>query len=295
MAFLRTINIVVHHPLNRGRVFKAILRYLKWQITSRLMPGEVIYEWIKGVRFVVRPRETGLVESIYTGLLEFEEMAFFLHYVGSTDLFVDVGANVGIYTLLSCGVKGARGYAFEPIPATYLRLSQNIRLNGLEDWVKFINAGVGDKPGTLYFTDRENVTNHVLRGAGKKDSLKVNVVTLDNILKDEKPSALKIDVEGYEVPVLRGAKKILKKSSLRVALIETNGSGVRYGFDDERIGSIMMENGFKPYNYDPFKRELSLIKGVNRERGNTLFIRDIQKVQSRVRAAEKILILGHFL
>jgi FkbM family methyltransferase len=293
MAFLKTLNVILNHPLCRDKRMNALWRYFKWQIGSRLIPGEVVYEWMDGIRFIVRKGETGLVESIYTGLLEFEEMAFFLHYIDDKDLFIDVGSNVGTYSLLCCGVKKARGYAFEPVAGTYRRLSQNLRLNHLEERIKALNVCVGDKPGTLLFTANENVTNHVLTKQGGCDSIRVEVKTLDAILRNEKSTSMKIDVEGYEVPVLKGAKRTLKKSSLSVVLIETNGSGARYGYDDSTIVSIMKGYGFSPCSYNPFERELQPLPGVNPKGSNTLFVREVNKVKDRVRNEKKIHIFGY--
>jgi FkbM family methyltransferase len=292
VAFLKTIGLIANHPLSKMNYLDAFRRYVNWQIACRLMPGEFVYQWIGGVKFIVRKGETGLVEAIYMGLLEFEDMAFFLHYIDNHDLFVDVGANVGMYTLLGCGVKGARGFAFEPVPETFGRLSNNIRLNQMEFRVRLLNAGVGQKQGSLYFTSGENVTNHVATEEPKTNSVKVNVVTLDHVLKNEKPTALKIDVEGYEIPVLMGARNVLKKSSLRVVLIETNGSGNRYGYSDDMILSTMTKNGFLPYEYNPLKRELVLAKNGMNLKGNTLFVRNLQDVLKKIQNAPQINVFG---
>ena len=60
--------------------------------------------------------------NIYCGLVEFADMAFVLHVLRAGDLFVDIGANAGAYTLLASSVAGAKTTCFEPAPATYARL-----------------------------------------------------------------------------------------------------------------------------------------------------------------------------
>lgn len=292
MGIFNTLSFIINHPLNRKNRASALWNFLKWQVGSRLVPGEVVYEWVDGVKFFVRPGETGLTQNVYTGLQEFEDMAFILHYVNQNDLFIDVGSNVGSYSLLGCGVKGARGYAFEPIFQTYKRLCGNIHLNRLETRIRTLNIGLGEKPGYLPFTMNENCTNHVFSKADKGDSIKVKMETLDELLRTEKPSVVKIDVEGYEVMVLRGAKKILKKPSLSAVLIETNKSGTRYGFREEQIDSIMFENDFMKYSYNPFNRMLQSLDNNYSSKGNTMFIRDINKVNKRILAAKHFEILG---
>jgi hypothetical protein len=67
-------------------------------------------------------------------------MAYVLHTLTPDDFFVDVGANVGSYTVLACAVRGAKGYCFEPVPTTYRRLLDNLRLNDLTSRVVSLNS-----------------------------------------------------------------------------------------------------------------------------------------------------------
>src|ERR1700681_3691909 len=129
MSMLNVVKFLVSHPLNKYAKLSAIARIVKWQIGARLVPGDVVFEWINGSRFLVRKGETGLTGNIYAGLHEFPDMGYLLHVLREDDLFVDVGANVGSYTILACSVRRARGFAFEPVPTTYKRLFENIRLN----------------------------------------------------------------------------------------------------------------------------------------------------------------------
>lgn len=118
MWLFNTIKFIINHPLNQENKLGAIIQFARWQVGSRLVPGAIIYDWVNGSRFLVKNGETGLTGNIYTGLHEFQDMAFLLHFLRSEDLFVDVGANVGSYTILACSAIGARGIAFEPVPST---------------------------------------------------------------------------------------------------------------------------------------------------------------------------------
>ena len=82
MKLAHTVKFIVSHPMNRGQKLRAIMRFAKWQIGSRLVPGAVVYDWINGSKFLVRTGETGLTGNIYTGLHEFCDMGFVLHYLG---------------------------------------------------------------------------------------------------------------------------------------------------------------------------------------------------------------------
>ena len=234
--------------------------------------------------------------NIYTGLHEFPDMGFLLHFLRAEDLFVDIGANVGSYTILACSAVGARGIAFEPVPSTYKKLVENIRLNYLDEKVKCVNKGVGDQQGTIAFTSDSDTTNHALASGEQCDNqVTVEVTSLDNALAGDDPSLIKIDVEGYETLVLEGAREILKNQTLKAVIMELNGSGGRYGFDESKILESMLSNGFKTYSYKPLARKLINLEGKNLNSGNTLFIRDKSIVEDRLRVASKVTINGqHF-
>ena len=156
------------------------MRFAKWQIGSRLVPGAVVYDWINGSRFLVRTGETGLTGNIYTGLHEFSDMGFLLHFLRDEDLFIDVGANVSSYTILACSVAGARAYAFEPVPSTYNRLTENMRLNHLDNKVKYVNKGVGTQQGSIAFTSDRDTMNHALaHGEQSSNTINIDVISLD--------------------------------------------------------------------------------------------------------------------
>jgi len=293
MSLLSTIRFIANHPLNRAHKLGSIIRYAKWQIGSRLVPGAVVYEWVNGSKFIVKSGEKGLTGNIYCGLHEFPSMGFLLHFLRSEDLFVDVGANLGSYTILACSAVGARGVAFEPVPCTFTKLVENIRLNHLDGKVTCINKAVGNRVGTLAFTSTCNTTDHVLLSGEPCDNkIIVEVTTLDTALAGENPSLIKIDVEGYETPVLAGAQATLKKQMLKAVILELAGIGNRYGFDESKLVEGMLCNGFKTYSYNPITRKLTAVGGRDIHSGNTLFIRDISFVEDRLKTAPTVTING---
>lgn len=296
MSLLNTIKFITDHPLNRQRKLSSIIRFAKWQVGSRLVSGAIIHDWVNGSKFLVKTGETGLTGNIYTGLHEFPDMGFLLHFLRGEDLFVDIGANVGSYTILACSAVGARGFTFEPVPSTYKRLVENMRLNHLDERVKCINKGVGSQQGSIAFTVDSDTTNHVLAsGEQCANKITVEVTSLDTALHGECPSLIKIDVEGYETPVLEGAQETLKNQTLHAVIMELNGSGSRYGFDESKLLELMFSYGFNTYSYNPLSRTLMGLEGKRSDSVNTLFIRDKSFVEERLRASPKVTVHGkHF-
>jgi FkbM family methyltransferase len=293
LSRLDTLNFILGHPLNQGRRLGSLARYTRWQVASRLARGPLVFEWVNGSKLLISAGETGLTGNVYTGLHDLSEMGFLLHVLAHDDLFVDVGANAGSYTVLACAAAGARGIAFEPVPATFERLVRNVRLNDLEQRVVTVNKGVGAEPGEIAFTSGMDTVDHVLApGERAEAAITVEVTSLDAFLDGRVPAALKIDVEGYEVPVLAGARKTLADDSLHSAIIELNGSGERYGYEDSAIIETMAGYGFGTYAYDPLSRSLERIEGKDPDSMNTLFVRDRARVEERLAAAPVVSVNG---
>lgn len=296
LSLISTLRFITSHPLNDESKVKSIFRFLKWQIGSRMVSGAIVYDWVNGSRFIVKQGETGLTGNIYTGLHEFSDMAYLLHVLRRDDLFIDVGANVGSYTVLACAAVGARGYAFEPVPETYQRLVENVRINHLEDRVKSVNMGIGAGAGIIAFTKDRDTMNHALAPEEQSESrIDIEVTALDIALNGASPTVMKIDVEGYETPVLQGSENTLKQQTLNSVIMELNGSGGRYGYDEAKILELMFDHGFKTYSYDPLERRLFNLHGKNLRSGNTLFIRDEPFVTDRLVSAPKVLVHGKWL
>jgi FkbM family methyltransferase len=236
---------------------------------------------------------TGATQNIYTGLHEFEDMAFVLHALRENDVFVDIGANIGSYTVLAGAVVGARCIAFEPIPTTYHHLIQNINLNGISKVVDAQNSGIGSEDGELKFTSGLDTVNHVItESEDKTDSISVPVKSLDSAVGGQFPTIIKIDVEGFESNVIEGASEVLAQESLLAVVMELNGSGSRYGFDERILHKKMLDFGFETFTYSPFARKLIPLNGKNMKSSNTLYLKNREEVQSRVKSARPFSVNG---
>jgi FkbM family methyltransferase len=233
-------------------------------------------------RFIVKRGRTGLTGNLYYGLHEFEDMAFILHFLRNSDTFIDIGSNVGSYSILATGVKCAQTISFEPVPSTFDLLSQNKSINPHKEKWRIENCGLGDSESTLFFSVDRDTMNSVVDSNYLGKKLPIKVITLDNYCKVNSisPTVLKIDAEGFDENVILGAKKIISDYNLKAIIIESNSDTVK---------KILEENNFKEYSYYPFTRELFINKS---KEGNSLYIKDIKFVLDRVKGSPKINILG---
>lgn len=275
------------HPIGKYQPIRNLLRYLSFNIKS-IFFNEIIFSWIGNLKFIARKGDAGIVGNIYFGLYEFYESIFLLHFLEEQDVFFDIGANLGHYSLLASGVKKCKSIAIEPVPDTFEQLNKQIQLNGLTGLITPLNIGVADKIGSLNFsTDRGTMNRSV--SADYKNSVAIPVRTIDNLTEGiGTPIAIKIDVEGFEEYVLAGAKNMLNNPVLKVLIVELNNSGINYGVIDDDIYIQITNYGFKPYHYDPFTRKLIAIDNYNKDSFNTIFIRDENFVQQRMTRSVKI-------
>ncbi len=288
MPIFDTLKAIATHPVNKGSELGAFSRFLKWQINSRLNPYPVVYPFVENSKLIIWKGLTGATGNIYMGLHEFEDMAFVLHFLRPDDLFVDIGANVGSYTVLSAGVVGAKTISIEPVPGTYEILLTNIKLNNCEQIAKPLNIGLGSEKKTIKFTRSFGTENHVALD-NETDTIDVPVEKFDDLMVGKLPVLVKMDVEGFETEVLNGMGKSLENNQLKAIIIELNGSGNRYGYDESKIHEKLLSHHFTPFQYRPFERELIKVEKYGTH--NTIYIRDINFVKNRVISARKFKVL----
>ncbi|MDB5136542.1 MAG: FkbM family methyltransferase [Mucilaginibacter sp.] len=287
------MRFILTHPLGSRHPVKSIFHFLLWQAQSSFLPSKFfVKQFISPVRFYARKRLTGVTGNIYTGLHEFNDMAFLLHFLNAEDVFFDVGANVGSYSLLASGVCKCKSISIEPVKSSFDILNLNIKLNKLQDRVLTINSAAGAVKGMITFTTDQDTENHVIAKDEVNASgvINVPVIAIDSLLSGNSPSLIKIDVEGYETEVMKGMANTLNLSVLKAIIIELNGSGERYGYDEIEIHRLLLDKKFIPYTYDPFSRNLTEIASFGNN--NTIYCRDVDFINSRLKQAAAIHIMG---
>lgn len=290
----RNIAGILRHPMNRGQRVAGLRRWAAWQVGARVTGGERVIPFVNDLKIVGTVGMTGPATTAYWGLNEPDDMAFLAHYLRPDDLLADVGANIGLYGVLAAGVAGARAVCFEPLPRLASFILRNIEINGLGDLIQHRPEAVGAATGVIdLLSDVSDVSTRVqgLRDRGTAGTM-VPHTTLDIALAETPPSALKIDVEGYEGAVLEGADKCLLNPRLKAVLLEINSNAGRYGYGSAWILNRMGKAGFQPFRYQRDERRLVPLVGVNLASDNTLFLRDPEEARERVRQAQPIRVLG---
>lgn len=200
--------------------------------------------------------------SAATGLHEPSEQLFVTSYVRPDDGVIDVGANVGIYAV-ACAALDARVVALEPSTLTRTALEENIRINHLEGRVRVYAVAAGEASRNGQLTMSLDACNHLddsnddlarTDQEGTAHEL-VDVRTLDSLLKDvedwlapHRISLVKVDAEGHDLQVLRGASRLIE-SHRPVILVESWEGGTD-------IRALLADVGYRVHRYDIDSRRL---------------------------------------
>jgi FkbM family methyltransferase len=209
------------------------------------------------------------------------------------DVVLDIGANIGNYSLTAAKAVGTSGsiYSFEPSTATFLQLQENIRLNGLQT-IHAIQAAVGNSPGlaTLYVSANDNIGMTSLQPADNFSDVveQVKLITIDDFVRKTgipQVSLIKIDIEGSELAALQGMLEVLTRHQ-PLLMVEINAATLaRFGTAPSALYGFLQSLGYQPYEIIDSKT-IRLVNDMDKEADLMLF------ATSKHRIAEKLDLLG---
>lgn len=168
------------------------------------------------------------------------EFQQFLSCCGPGMSLFDIGASFGIFSL-ACAGLGGKALAVDPSHIATKMISRHIKLNGFSNSVQVLEAAVGDGNGTIEMLSAGIYSDGYLRfapGREKRELTIVPLTTVDNlVMRFGSPSHLKVDVEGCEAAVLRGAEQLLRRSApiifleLHNDMVRASGGDVEFSID----------------------------------------------------------------
>lgn len=238
------LNTPIIYAINDKSVIQTVVHGLPFLCPGDSITGETCYDFqVKGG---YEPCETRLLAlALKPG-----------------HIAVDAGANIGYFTVLFARIVGSSGkvFSFEPEPYSAMLLRTNVEINNFDN-VEVFQAALGDTEGTgkLYlnpYNAGDHRTWNVLHEQSNRvNDISINVTTLDKALSDvPRIDIMKVDVQGDEERVLRGAREIISRSPGMFLLIEYWPFGIiRSGGSVEGFLSILYEMGFY----------VSIVQGLN--------------------------------
>ena len=185
-----------------GKILRALLKIIPKGMTVLIVQGRLKgKKWIKG---------SG-VNGYWLGSYESEKVSLFEKTLKKGNIVFDIGAHIGFYSLLSAELTGKDGkvFSFEPLTTNYEYLKKHIEINNYRN-ITPLNVAVSDKDDFAFFSEGESTSTGHLANNGE---IKVRTIAIDDWINNKKlpiPNVLKIDVEGAEFSVLKGAVNLLK-------------------------------------------------------------------------------------
>ena len=181
-----------------------------------------------------------------------DERSFLSCHVMPGMTVVDIGANIGVYSIFLADLVGAHGrvFAFEPDPVLFEAAVTNARVNGKDEVVTLHNLALGSRTGqaTLHRSTYNSGDNRLSSSAAHKESVPVNVVRGDDVLDGANIDLIKMDVQGWESEVLRGLEQTLRRNPALTVYFEYWPEGLRRA--GEPLSSpveILRQSGFSVF------------------------------------------------
>ncbi|MBZ5568034.1 MAG: class I SAM-dependent methyltransferase [Acidobacteriia bacterium] len=236
-----------------------LLRRLLWK---RLSPGHAfIATWHRGIRVHVIPGDETSAQLFISGYYDPNELSFLEETLRPGMVFIDVGANIGLYTLFAATLVESRGtvLALEPSRREFRHLSDNLRLNAAHNVRALPLAASHLSSVTELLVAEAAHAGHNTLGGFAYDNVAaearqpVSTTTLDSLVQEQRLArvdVIKIDVEGHEWFVLQGARDTLARFRPVLLLEVCEPALARQGCSGEKIRALLAEQGYVLLGFD---------------------------------------------
>ncbi len=273
-AFARMMNLVLKTiPTFRGKM-KVARTFLKvFRLLKQRLPKDVLTESKDGRSFYVDLNEKMYISLFFTGIYEPGETEYFIKNVREGQIIVDVGGNFGWYSTLFSKIVGTTGtvHVFEPVPFIYAELERNLKLNSLGDNCTLNNYALWETNGTASINVFKDMPHghSSLSNLGMKEYqiFRIETKVFDEYVKVHGISNIdfmKLDVEGAELSVLKGALETLKRmENLKVVFEVNDDTSAAFGYVPSDIIKLLKSVGYKKFSMISKQGELIQLQDLS--------------------------------
>jgi len=202
-----------------------------------------------GLKWRLNPSNNVEADFFWLGIKDPWQIFHAVRFLSPGCVIFDIGANFGYYSCVLANVlkKNCTIYAFEPFPSNHARLATNITLNGLESCVRICRMGLSDSEGTasMKFVPDNTGQTHITGRTGD-----IGLTTIDDFAGREDIediAFIKIDVEGFELFVLRGGARTIRRCKPTILIEVTTLTLERFGLTAKDVLVQLID-----YDYDLF-------------------------------------------
>ncbi len=235
------LRFVWAHPANEDERVRALLRAVRFQARGRVLRRRTLAKLGERSTVWADLHRTAASKVVYANPPDHPEMLVWRRHLRPGDLFIDVGANVGSYSVWA-GELGAQVVAMEPAPDTFALLQENVALNGYP--IETIQAAAGLHCGTARITIGRDTVNRLDPEGGAETVM----LTIDSVIGSRTVAGMKVDVEGFEIDVLRGGERALSQQRIQLIQLEWNAASLQaVGTDRLPIAALLAGYGYHLY------------------------------------------------
>lgn len=239
------VRYVLAHPDNHAHPLPRLARAFGFQIAGRVFGRRKIVPIGDHCRMWADVHHGASFKAYCGNPPDWCQMTVWRRILGPGDLFIDVGANVGTYTLWAADL-GAHVIAVEPNAEARAHLLENLRLNAVN--VEVLPFALAGEAGAMLLTTHLDGANHlVISEDDASPSLEVQVSTLDHLIGTRTVAGVKIDVEGAELLVLEGARQALKEQRIACLQLEWGEAAATSLLGEGRrpVAALLQEYGYE--------------------------------------------------
>ena len=258
-------------PVDYGKLF------LEKKVKFPANKSGVEFNSPNGIKYVLDLNDHVMRQIFLKGVYERNTLRHLKKLARPDMTFVDVGANIGAYTLnMSKFLTNGRVISFEPNPRAVKYLKRNIELNNFKN-VQLVEAGLSDKEEEAILYTASLTTASINKGKDSPEQEQIKLTTLDLFCRKNGVNnidLIKIDVEGHEVKCLEGAAEIIDKSKQMVLIMEIDDNQKKLGLEKNDLFNSVIKKGFKGFLPKGFPFAMKEIKKMDESyKDNIIFIK----------------------
>jgi FkbM family methyltransferase len=258
-------NIIWHCHLQRLQLVHNLGRRYRKYFYNRFYRGHI--DVLQNVMYLDAKDSLDLfINKIY----EPYETKLISNIISPGDVVLDIGANIGYYTVIFAKLVGQNGkvFAFEPEPTNFSLLQKNVSINGCSNVTVEQKAVSNRNERKKLYLNKENAGMHTIYKSqyADLDPVEIETISLDTYFNNYtgKIDFIKMDIEGSEYTALEGMKTILQRQNSIKLLVAFFPSAIReYGYEPEQYFDLLRSYGFRIYFINSQTKDLELVNPVD--------------------------------
>lgn len=271
-------------PHNNNHKAFALKRFLYWKLIRAFKLKNIPYKLWEDRKIFLNHDSFQSMWVMYNYIVDWEEFNLIKCYVKHNHQVCDIGSNMGFYTIWMSKFIGREGniHSFEPDKSNFERLQNNVILNNLKKTVKLNNNAVSDIDGMLSFTSGLDGENHI--DNTNISSLSVESKKLDTYAHENNIQSfnyVKIDVEGFEYSVLKGAETLLSTHKIAILQLEINSTLSNSNTNVDDVLKFLDTFNYKLCTYD-VKNHKMIHTNYTKSRENYFAVFDIDLINQQL-------------